>query len=62
MINFITYGYGYIDAIKPETYAKVELEEINKTQTNVLKLNNLIEKSSYKTQLIVSFVYLLINY
>ena len=46
-----------IDAIKPETYAKVRVNgDLNKTQTNVLKLINLIEKSSYKTQLIVSFV------
>ncbi len=46
-----------IDAIKPETYAKVRVNgDLNKTQSNVLKLINLIQKSTYKTQLIVSFV------
>ena len=46
-----------IDAVNASTYSKIRVNgDFNKTKSNVLKLINLIEKSTYKTKLIVSFV------
>ena len=46
-----------IDAVKEETYSKIRVNgDLNKTRSNVLKLINLINKSTYKTKLVVSFV------
>ena len=46
-----------IDAVNATTYSKIRVNgDFNKTKSNVLKLINLIEKSTYKTKLIVSFV------
>ena len=46
-----------IDATTPETYSKIRVNgDFNKTKTNVLKLIDLINKSTFNTKLVVSFV------
>ena len=46
-----------IDAVKEETYSKIRVNgDLNKTRSNVLRLIDLINKSTYKTKLVVSFV------